>query len=329
LDHRANKMSKTDKILLTIAAVVGVGALVAFFINWEIKLNEQQAILSSEIIKFKQIGDGIARDRSQFATKDDLEAMIQQLNLQKVESDLAKLQASVEGLQVVIATTPGGTSNNLPSTNTKPNPQPGPIPTGDPFGYLTNSQILALSEPLTDKTSIPFGATTFSAWRQNPWDVTVYPRTYTVDTVLGQDQSGKHYVYNKFTIQVQDKTYTLPIKQAQFTEELPSAGLHFSPRMYLSGDVGVRLKPLGAEVIPSLGVSLLSYGKTTIDPDWSFATIGLGYATQNKHLAVTIAPVNYNLGHHLPYMNNLHIGPALSLDTSGALTTSIGIRVGL
>lgn len=320
-------MSTSTKILLIIGAILTVGLVVFFLIRWESKLAQQQQVLDQTITQFKQLGDGLVRDQSKMVTKDDLEALAKQLDLGKIEADLSSLHATLDGLQIIVANTPGSNSTNLPSTNTKPNPTPAPS-ANDPFGFLANAQELLISEPMTDKTVIPFGSTTFSAWRQNPWDIEVYPRGYSITTVLGQDESGKHYAYNKFQITVKDKTYVVPIQQASFQEELPQSAFHFSPRVYLSGDIGAHFKG-GVEIIPSIGLSLFNYGQTVVDPDWSFVTLGLGYAAENKSPAIILSPINYNIGHHIPYLTNLHIGPAIALDGTGAFTASLGLRVGM
>lgn len=324
-----------------IAGLIMLLAGLIFVIKTQYDISTRQAAIEKSVVEMKQIGDGIARSQAQYATKDDLEKFGKDLglNLDLIQKDLDKLGADIKGINTILASTPGYHGNGLPSTGTTPgNPPPTPVPcppggvclNPDPFGYLSNTQILSLNEPFSSSVQIPFGETRFKAWKDKPWDLDVYPRNYAVTTVIGQDEEGRHYTYNKFTIETQGKKYDVPIKDAKFVEQFPESAFRFSPNLYLGLDGGVVVNPSPvAELTPNMQVSLFNYGRTKVDPDWTFVGVGVGYQTQNNRPSVVLSPINYNVGHQLPLINNLHVGPTVGIDTAGGVSVMAGVRVGL
>lgn len=333
------------KITIVVGGVMAAGVLGAIVWWQHNELAHQNQLLDNSVVEMKRLRDDIVRSQSKFASKEDIEKFAKQngLDLKPIQDDLATLDAQIKGIQNVLVSTPGYVGTNLSSTGTIPrlDPVPGsitiPCPSGgsvecpntDPFGYLKNTQVYSINEPF-DGSSIPFGETHFKAWQEKPWDLKIYPRQYSVTTVLGEDEAGRHYTYNKFTVTSNGKTYPVKIASSKFEEEKPQAKFRFDPRLYLGLDVGMFVHPIPkSEVIPNLEVSLFSYGTTTTNPIWTFAGVGLGYASQNQNLAVVISPVNYNIAQHLPLVKNLHVGPTVALTTSGGFAVLGGIRVGL
>jgi hypothetical protein len=307
-------------------------------LKWQHDMLVKQAQLEQSVVEMRQLGDGVVRSQSQYITKEDLYLLAQGDEMQKALDDLKKLRADLLAVQQISTTTPGYTGTNLGSTTVVPRTDTptGPVPV-DPYGYWKNAQVLSLEEPLqAGQTKIPFGEVKFKAWQDKPWDVTVYPRTYKVTTVLGQDEDGRHYAYNKFTVETQGKEHPVEVTQAKMQETLPESKLRFSPRFYLGLGGGVAIDATGTGspvpkgfVQPHLQVSFLSLGKTKVDPDWSFLGVGLGYEAPLNRGSLVISPVSYNVGHHLPLVNNLFIGPLLGVDTARNVTISAGVQVGL
>lgn len=326
-----NEMNwKTKTGIAGIILVVLV--LLAFIIKVQNDTIERLQYIEKSVVESKELSDGVVRAQSSYVTKEDLKRLIEDsdLNFNEIRKDLQKLGGDVKAIETVTVITPGYVGNNIPSTGTgEPNPNPPqPGETLDKFGYFQAEQKLALTEPFSDGTVVPFGEAGFSAWQENPWTLEVLPREYRSTTVLGQDTDGRHYAYSKFQIEVDGKTYTVPIADAKIVEEYPSSKFRLSPRVYLGVDVGAVVNPPAhAEVTPSVGFSFFSYGKTKVSPDWSFLTLGLGYASQTQAPVVNLAPVNYNVGKPLPFMDNFHVGPAVSVDVDGNIGLYIGGRV--
>ena len=315
-----------------IAAILLIVMTLAFIIKNQQDTIKRLQVIETSVTESKNIGDGIVRAQSSYVTKKDLETLMheQQLNMEAIKKDMDTLGAHVTAVGTVHVSTPGYTGSNIQSTTITPRPDPPPAgtPVKDEYGYLTSTQWLTLTEPYGNGTEVPFGKAGFSAWQKKPWSVQVAPREYSSTTVLGENAEGRHYAYTRFQIKVDGKTYTIPITDSKIVEEYPTPSFSFNPRIYLGVDIGAIMNPpVHAEVTPSVGVSFFSYGQTKVSPEWSFLTLGLGYATQSKAGVLVLAPVNYNVGKHLPLMDNLHIGPAISIDLKGEVGLYVGARV--
>lgn len=325
------------------AGVVGGTILVMSVMGYIIKIQhdtvERLKFIETSVVESKNIGNGIVREQASYVTKKDLENMVtdQGIDLASIKKDLAVLGANINSISTVKVVTEGYKADHLPSssttarstdTNPRTDVQAATTPT-DPHRYQSATQWLNLSEPI-GKENIPFGKVGFSAWDEKPWSSQVSPRSYSSTTVIGKNEEGRNYAYTKFTIDVEGKKYVVPITEAKIAEEYPSPSFHWSPRLYLGVDFGVVANPpMHFEVMPDLGLSFFSYGQTKLNPDWTFLTLGLGYETQTKGIAFLLNPVDYNIAKHLPFVENLYLGPSVSLDPKGNFGLYIGIRVGL
>jgi hypothetical protein len=329
---------KDWKITAAIAgAVLLIIAVLAFIVKVQHDTIERLKTIETSVVESKNIGNGIVRAQAAYVTQAELERLLKEqgLSIDAIKKDLKTLGADVQGVHTISVVTPGYKGSNLPTSNTTPNPNP-PNPNQpitDPNGYLSNQQWFTLTEPFNGSEGnvvVPFGRVGFSAWQDKPWAVEISPRTYSSTTVLGQDENGRHYAYSRFQIDADGKTYVIPITNAKIVEEYPSPSFSFNPRLYLGIDGGVIVNPpIHAEVVPNIGLSLFSYGQTKVSPQWSFLTLGVGYATQQQAPVLILSPINYNVGKDLPLVDNLHVGPSVSVDTAGNFGLYLGVRVAL
>lgn len=325
--------SNWPKIAMIFGMIVVIASLL-LMLKWQHDQLQKQAELEKSVVEMKQLAHDIIRGQSKTVTQDDLEKLAKQagIDLSTIRKNLDQLNAQVNGISTLFVTSSGSNQTNLPSTGSTPRPGDPTVvscPGCDPFGYLTHAQILALQESFSDGRKIPFGEAEFKAWEEKPWGLKVYPRKYAVTTVLGVDENGKHYTYSTFTVTTNGQKYPVKIDESKFAEEKPEAKFRFSPRLYLGLDIGARVKPPNIEVNPNLQVALFSYGQTKVTPDWTFLGLGFGYATQSKELSLVVSPVNYNVAQHLPLVENLYVGPTVTLDTGGNVAVLGGIRVGM
>ena len=99
--------------------------------------------------------------------------------------------------------------------------------------------------------------------------------------------------------------------------------------MYIGADAGAYFTEPSFAFVPNIQVSLLSQGKVKPDPNWIFLGLGIGYeAVQDKFVFIS-NPVSYNIGHHLPLVNNVFIGPSILTSLNGDIAILAGIRAGL
>lgn len=336
-----------NKVALALGALLLFG-LVIFLVKMQMDAKTKQEALNQQIIEMKQLQDGIVRNQSKYVSKEDLDKFGKDmdLNLNAIRKDLKEFGAEVKGISTILAKSVGYKGNNLPSSGTNPkaptDPETGPTcPDGescpDPYGYMSSEQLFSLHESFSDGSEIPFGSVGFSAWKEKPWSADILPREYRVSTVLAQDEDGKHYVYNKMQIDVNGEKHNVPISQAEYQETYPEAKFRFDPHIALGVDVGASIttspKPneaiATADVVPNLQVTLFSYDQTKKNPEWTFLGVGLGYESQRNSLGILLSPVNYNVGKHIPLMDNFYLGPVVGVDIKGNVLVGGGIRVGL
>jgi hypothetical protein len=339
------QMTLAAKILISLGALA-IAGMIAIILYNQHQLAAQQTAIQTQLVATKQLADNINRAMGTWATKADLDAFAKDndLNLQVIKDDLATLNASVTAIsQVSVASNPQ-VANNIGSTSTTtatpaPNPNPPPTvtcngnqipcPTQDPFGFLSNRQVLHIDEQFPD-TKVPVGDVGFSAWQQKPWDINIQPRQYNATTVLGTDENNKQYAYNKFTIKVGDKEYPVKISNNTFMQEYPTATFSWwNPRLYLGADGSINLSSLHGEATPGLHVSFMSYGQYKTQPDLAILQVGAGYGIDSHHPQLVITPASYNIGKFIPLMNNLYVGPSAQVDTTGNVGVGVGFRVGM
>lgn len=325
-------MSKLNKILLTLGGIIIVG-LLGFIVYQQIELKNKQLTIETQVVQQKELVDNIMRSQSSYASRDDINRFIANngVNLKAVQNDLSKLQASVNSVNAVVIQSNGQHATDLPTTQGAANPDPHPIDPNnpDPYGYLSHQQNLQLNESF-DNVQVPLGQVNFSAWKEKPWGLDLLPRQYNLVNVIGLDENQRSYVYNKFSVQVDGKTYDLKIQSAQTQQVYPESKFSWwNPRLFLGVDAGVSLTPFQPALTPSLDLGIMSYGRYLNQPDWVFLSAGLGYNIIDHNLQLLITPATYNIGKDLPLINNTYIGPSLGLETNGNISVMLGVKVGL
>lgn len=337
MPEEPSKLNWKHKTLI-VGLVILLFVTVFFLVKYKQDADKKQDAINKSNVEMKHLQDEIVRASAQYATKKDVEnlAKANGVDLDPIKKDLKDLNAEIKGVGTVLAKTPGQHVTYVSSTTTEPvkNPVTSKCPDGtecpDTFGYIKNTQKLELEEPLSNNKKVPFGKVAFT-YRDKPWDVDVYPRSYNVTTVLSEDENGRHFVHNKFSVETQGKRYDVPITEAKFLEQYPDSSFNWNPKLLMSASLGpIMTPPMHLEFVPALEMSLFSYGKTKVNPDWLFVAVGPGYETQEKAVNLMLTPVAYNLGSAgIPMIHNLYLAPSVSLDFSGNIGIYGSILVGL
>lgn len=334
-----------SKTIAIIAAVVFVLALV-FVVWWQYnQLQERNAQLKSQTVEMQRLKDDIVRSKSEYVSKKDLKEFAKESNidLKPIEKDLKELNADIKGITKTVARTPGVIIKEVASTKEEPRgDKPEPItvecpdgnsvecPNQDKFGYQSSTQVLKLEEPFKEDKKIPFGEAKFSVWRAKPWDLRVEPREYKSVTVLSQNEEGRHFTHTKLSVNVDGEEYSLPVADSQFVERLPTPKFRWDPSLYMGIHGGAIVSPeFDGEVMPNLFLTLFSHGYTKVNPTWTFLGVGLGYEIQQKNLGFLLSPVNFNVGKPMPLIDNLYIGPMVTIDLKKNIGILGGLSVGL
>jgi len=327
-----NKMSLSNKILLAIIAAILI-CTGGFIVFKQLENAQTLSDIQHSLVEQKQLLDNVSRAQTQYASKEDIAAFAKQQNidLSVIKKDLDTLNAQVQAISGITVASQGQVGRDIPSTGTTPRPG-APSVANDPFGYMTHTQRLGLSETFSN-IAVPFGEVGFSAWQANPWDITIEPRKYTVTSVLGQDDNGRHYSYSKFAIQTNGKTYDVKIDDNKFLEEAPTAKFSFwNPRLFLTAGGGVDMTQLPVKGSANAGVTLgvMSYGQTKPNPSISVLQVGVGYETGSQKPALIINPINFNVGGLLPagLANNTFVGPSMQIDLTGNVIAGGNVSIG-
>ena len=336
-------MDKTKAVLVVslIATIILSIFLVKSLFEIKSSLLETQKQVEFSNLQMKQLENSIIRSQSSYVTPQQLDKALSGIGMEAIRSDLDRLGAKIDSINVVLISTPGFNGTNIGSTGSKPRPGTDPkippeIPcednkciNPDKFNYLNNEQFLSINEPFTEGF-VPFGSTSFKAWEEKPWSLKILQRNYIINNVVSQDENGQTIVHNKFDIEVDGKKYPVKIKESKTIQEVRGSEFWFNPRIQLGLGVGPTVyKSLTAEVIPTLQVALFSYGPHKRQTTWNFLGLGLGMHTQKLSPTISISPVNYNLGEPLPLLENLLIGPTLSIDIAGNISIAGSVQVGL
>lgn len=324
-------MDLKTKLLIILESVIIVGLI--FLIGYkQIQLSESNLQLKG-VTEQKELAESIVRSQSSLVSKKDLEdfAAKNNANLDVIKQDLEKLSAKLVAVNVVKVNSVGQKQNNIPSTsNGETNPSP---TTEDRYGYLKLQQNLLLFETFQN-TKVPLGQVGFSAWQKDPWSLTLHPREYKVVNVIGTDENNKTYVYNRFTISVDNKEYDIKVSKSETKTEMPTAKFtFFNPKLFLTagGGINVSEAPVKASANIGLSLGLMSYGKFKTNPDISILHIGAGYQSLSERPNFHLNPINFNVGKLIPgeVVSNTYVGPTIQVDTKGSIYTGLNISVGL
>ena len=339
MEQQKDNNTKYILIFAVIALLILCGWLISSLMSLKESSLEMQKKIATSSLQMKELEDSIVRSQSLYVTSEYLDQSLEDFNIPAIKKDLEDLNAKLFAINKILISTPGFYASNIPSTSTKPRPGPqtpenipciqGVCINPDKFNYLKSEQGLEINEPFSN-LSVPFGTTSFKAWEEKPWSLQIFPRNYHSTTALSQDEEGNYIVHNKFEVEVKGRKYPISIQESKTLQQVSESEFWFNPKLYLGTGIGVNVTPeLRAEVVPSVGVSLLSYGPNKKQSTFSFLNVGLGAHTQELSPAVVISPINYNVGEPLPLLDNLFVGPSVAIDVNANVSVSASVQVGL
>ncbi len=311
----------------------------------QVQFNKRQQQIEASVIEQKNIGDGITRSLSKYATADDFKKAIEsnKMDLQKIQEDVKKIGTYIGAISIVSVSSMGQSGDGIASTSHRnlPRSETPRVETcsnmgntisciDDKYNYYTTIQSLNLDETFKDQ-KIPFGTVSFSASKQNPWGVSIPAREYKLSTVSSFDENQRMVNYNKFIINTEGKEYIIPIDSAQVVQQYPEDKFRwFSPRLFLGLDAGLNLNNSSFYFGPSVHLGIMNYGKFNNNPDFSILQLGASVNTNSKDVYFGITPVAYNIGRHLPMIDNTYLGPSFNFSPATKESAILlGARVGL
>lgn len=335
-------MSLSTKILIIVGTIISL-CIASLIVYKQFEISAQQNAIQTEMVKQKELQNGIIRSLNEYATKKDIEqfAKNNNISLKTITEDMNRLDAEIKAINIVTANSKTPPQTNMRSTSTgakNPNPQIPTvncngkvIPCPDQFGYLKATQNYRLYERFGE-VKVPIGTASFSAWREAPWDEVVSPRQYKVSNVVGVDENQRQYFYNKFSVTTEGKTYDIKIDSAETKQEYPMAKFNwFNPRVFLTSGISLNVSQIKPSFNAGVTANFISYGKYKKTPTINFMQIGAGYQSQTNEFAVIINPVNFNIGDlaSLKIISNTYVGPTAQITSSGKTFIGANVSVGL
>ena len=155
---------------------------------------------------------------------------------------------------------------------------------------------------------------------EDPYTVFNYPIEYYTTIIKSEKEDGTFaysvdaYAENNYVKKVRGQKFPIHIKDVRFEErKIKEKKFRFNPRLALSGAINDK------NMFPMLNASFWSYGRTTRDMDWRFGILGVGvYGNDGTtYGAFAVSPFEYNLGNHVPYIDNFFVGPTVNFNTAG------------
>lgn len=200
--------------------------------------------------------------------------------------------------------------------------------TQKPEKYIDKEKISRSYDDIDIKRKMPNGEELPTGWvkyhpalkGEDPFTVFNYPLEYYTTVIRSEKEDGTFsysvdaYVENNYVKSSRGKKFPIHIKNVSFEDrKITEKHFRFNPRLALSGAINDK------NMFPMLNMSLWSYGRTKRDMDWRFFIVGAGLYSSGSttYGAFALSPVEYNLGNHVPFVENFFVGPTINFNSSG------------
>lgn len=334
-------MNTRNKIAIG-SGIIIVFLIFAYIIKMQHDIITKQNDISTKIIEFQQLGNGIARIESKMTSdRKDLELKLKDLgvNYDTIKKDLDNHNAKLEAISVSIGRTEGYVRSNIisdwqdpldeypnsqqqPNTNTNINLDPTCV---SQHGYCRSVQGLNLYEQGINNEKIPFGAVGFNATSPTPWNLNVYPRKYYSILSMGKKPDGSVIAHSQMVIEDRDgNKHNIAIDEKSFYEQVDQTYRFswWSPRIMAGYGIGANFNH-GFSSILNMQFYTSSYTANQSRPTWMFFGLGAGYDLTNKGIIATLSPVSYNMFHMNNLIQNIYFAPIVSMSFADS---SIGVH---
>jgi hypothetical protein len=319
-------MWKTQAIISGI--IVLLLSILGFIIYQQQKLINE---LSQNSIELKKLKEGVTTPSIQTKTeKEVIREISNSFDMKSIQAELDKVNAELKGLQTLIASSRGRVVTETKSDSVILTPAPicKDNICQDPFGTISGIHSLKLNEPFSNK-EIPIGEVSFSPGKEKPWSYKIYPRQYIVKNVISYDKDDNIGLVTSFKLKSNGIEYPIEVDTNNLSRVYPKESISFGIYPYIGlfagGNFGEEFKMISGG---SLGAHLIRYGKTKRVASFKFLGLGFGISSLGN-VEGQILPINYNIGQHLPFTENLWVGPLLGLDSEKRATVAISLSVGL
>ncbi|NBW00024.1 MAG: hypothetical protein EBR67_11095, partial [Proteobacteria bacterium] len=195
--------------------LIAIGLIFLILIGTIVFLASKLDDLKSEIKNlqnknFEKLPDEVAKPSPTQGTIKTVEDEIKDrgLPVKDIKSDADKNGAAISGVTTIVVKTEGQTGNNASSTRTEPSSVIiREIPKDCKCPYIASTEYKIFYERFGQEY-VPFGEIGFTAAASpNPWSYQIFPRDYSVTTVIAEDENHKKTTYSSFQLRVEGQTF--------------------------------------------------------------------------------------------------------------------------
>lgn len=164
------------------------------------------------------------------------------------------------------------------------------------------------------------------------WKYGIYSLDYYSQIVQTEQQDGQYNTYTKVWFENNErkisKGYEVPVdivsSEFKQTRKTVEEMFWWAPHISLGLD-GMFSSRLRASAGASINVSTSGYGRTKNDLTWKFFEFGLGMNEDTFY--GKFSPFSYNVGRHLPLVENTFVGPFVGIDDESDYVVGLGITI--
>lgn len=262
--------------------IAAVAALVSCWIVWQVVAD----LRSREVpgVDYAAISEGLARSETLIVSKVSDLLKAQDVPAE-IKADIAKLRAEIKAVGSVVARLSGGVGVSVPSTEKTPH-----------RAALTirNDDGLRVAE-------IGYSPS------DDAWDYRLTAHTLNFRSVLSEQRSGAFVFHHHVTVSDGEVSAPVVISRSEWTQVLPplESKWWWSVHLDIGGHVAYAV-PMDWTAGLELGITGIGYGASRNDHRFRLARVGLGIDSTAP--GISLAPVAYNLGAHVPLISDLYTG---------------------
>lgn len=323
-------MTNSNKLLVLLSLVIVILIIVVYVQNNKLATANSKLDRIS-LLESETLDGGVIRSSLETSSSSDVASIIKDAGIDPniISDDNKKHDSEIKGVNIIVVRSKDQTVSDIESSRTvkKDTDKKDETVDNDKFGYLSNHQLLSVSETI-GKLSIPFGEIGFSAWKEKPWSTKISQRTYESITTISEDKDRRKIIHSALSITVDGNKYVLPIESAKYVEVKRTNEFFFFPRLMLGVDAGISI-PASFSWSPNIGVSIFGYGTNRVSPNWFFGSLSVGYNVPSSNLDFVLNPFLYRISNYIPLTENIYIGPGVGIDINKNPLFMFSLRVGI
>lgn len=196
-------------------------------------------------------------------------------------------------------------------------------------GKKTDHHFIKIYNKASDGTEFPSAWAMFHPNQDDPeklWKVGTFNQEFYVDIIETENRDGTFNRYVELTLEnnknseTKGKVFPVKIEKIDWAKNpIKRKTFSWNPRMSIMGVITSK------GVYPGVALSMFSYGKTSGDIDWKFISIGAG--GDDSCIYGFIEPASWNVGKILPLVENVFVGPVISINDKNNKGYGVGVSV--